>query len=122
MKNIALIVFFAALTGLVVFVLMGGVGPEWAAFKSQIKDKDGPLMTEADFRGKLTEIKMRRDQVNTAIERLNQRQSANLAYLREKGVRKVSDAKDDPDLKMALFKPEELQDRHRQIDWRVKSL
>lgn len=96
-------IFFAALTGLVVFVLMGGLGPEWAAFKDKMKDKEGPMMTEADFREKLTEIKMRRGQAENAIERLQRRQDANVAYLKEKGVRKVADAKDDPDLKMALF-------------------
>lgn len=101
MKNVALIVLFAALTGLVVWIAMGGLAPQTEVVKDNLDNKQ-VLRTEKDFVAKLTELKMRRDRVKNSIKRIENLQAKNLQHLKDKGINRVADAKDDPDALIAL--------------------
>lgn len=80
---------------------MGGLAPEIAVVKDRL-DPDKPLVTEKDCLDKLTQLKMRREKVKRAIVQAERQQTENLAFLKEKGIEKVADAKDDPAATMTL--------------------
>lgn len=101
MKNLGIVIFLCGLTGLAVFGAMRmGLLPNTPAVADNSGEK--PLKTEADFRGKLAEIKMDKDKAMRAIKKLEARKQENVDYLKEKGIRKVADAKGNPDAEMAL--------------------
>lgn len=89
MKNVALIVFFAALTGLIVWIAMGGLSPKLNADNDST---DTTSLTEQDCQNKLTQLKMKRDNVKRAITVLERQQAENFEYLTEAGISKVADA------------------------------
>ena len=94
MKNVLLIIFFAAVTGVVVWIAMGGLA----------KDKlprDKPLASQANLEDQLTEIKMRRRKIADNIEYLEKDRDSTANALREMGVRTKADA-DNPEKQMAL--------------------
>ena len=90
MKNVALIVFFAVLTGLIVWIAMGGLA-QFQVAKAKVTGNNTSL-TEQDCRNKLTQLKMKRDKVKRAITVLERQQAENFEYLNEAGIAKVADA------------------------------
>lgn len=91
MKNIALIVLFAAITGIAVWIAMGGLSPQLDVAKDKLGD-NSTMLTEQDCRDKLTQLKMKRDNVKRAITRLERQQADNLRFLKDAGIEKVADA------------------------------
>ncbi len=101
MKNVLLIIFFAAVTGLIVWVVMGGLKPQLQVAKDKLTS-DKPLVKEEDLRNQLTAIQMRRQKLADKIEYMERSRDETLQSLRAKGVREKADAKGDPEALMAL--------------------
>jgi hypothetical protein len=99
MKNLGLIILISGLTGLLVYAAMGGfnAGPQHDS-----SQPEGTLTTEADFRDKLSEIRMNKDKLERAIRRLENFRTENIKYLKDQGISKVADAKGNPNAEMAL--------------------
>ena len=101
MKNVLLIVLFAALTGLGVWIAMGGLKAEIEVAKDKLTSNK-PLATEADLQDQLTAIQMRRQKLADKIEYMEKKRDSTLQTLRDKGVRTKADAEGDPEALMAL--------------------
>ncbi len=61
-----------------------------------------PLRTEADFREKIAEIRMNKEDLEQGIARLEDRKTENVKFLKDKGIRSVADAEGDPNAEMAI--------------------
>lgn len=96
MKTFALILLCCGLTGIVVFGVMGGLN-----FSRSTEDNQS-LRTEQDFRNKLAEIRMNRDNLERAIQKQQESKQQNLDYLKSENISKVADAKGKPAAEMAL--------------------
>lgn len=68
--------------------------------KAQAK-ADRPLSSEQEFRDKLAELKMQREKSTRAVTRLEERKTATVAFLKEKGVKSAADVAEDTNLKYA---------------------
>lgn len=95
MKNIALIIIFAAITGLVVWIAMGGLSSQAKVAGDKLDSSRQSMMTEQDCRDKLTQLKMKRDKVKRAITQLDRQQEENFSFLKNAGIEKVADAADN---------------------------
>lgn len=118
MKNLLVPLALCLTLGLGIYFYMGGMGAQVNVAKDGL-NKEKPLQTTADFRTKLTEINMNRHKLANAIEKLEKRKDEKVAYLKEKGIRKVADAKGDPKAEMAL---QDLKGWAKSIDERKKEL
>ena len=101
MKNIAYILLFSLITGAAVFIAMGGLNKEPQPDDGNVSINDLPV-TEAEMRKKLTEVKMRRDQVNNSLKFMEKQQKENIEYLKSKGITKSADAQGDADATVVL--------------------
>ena len=101
MKNVLLIIFFAAVTGVIVWIAMGGLKSQLEVAKDKLTS-DSPLVKEEDLRNQLTAIQMRRQKIAEKIEYMEKNRDSTLQALRDKGVRTKADAEGDPEALMAL--------------------
>ena len=101
MKNIALIIFCAALTGAVVWIYKDSFKAEIQVAQDKLTS-DEPLVTEAELQNQLTALQMRRQKLADKIEYMERSRDETLKSLRAQGVREKADAKGDPEALMAL--------------------
>ena len=101
MKNIALIIFCAALTGVVVWIYKDSFKAEIQVAQDKLTS-DEPLVTEAELQNQLTALQMRRQKWVNKIEYMEKSRDETLQSLKDKGIREKADAKGDPEALMAL--------------------
>ena len=101
MKNLALIIFFAALTGAVVWIYKDSFKAEAQVAKDKLTS-DKPLVTEVELQEQLTALQMRRRKLADKIEYMERNRDETLQSLNAKGISKKADAKGDPEALMAL--------------------
>lgn len=101
MKNIALIIFCAALTGAVVWIYKDSFKAEIQVAQDKLTS-DEPLVTEAELQNQLTALQMRRQKWVNKIEYMEKSRDETLQSLKDKGIREKADAKGDPEALMAL--------------------
>ncbi|MEL7496306.1 MAG: hypothetical protein AAFN77_01760 [Planctomycetota bacterium] len=97
----ALILMLAAAACFMGYIIYSG---GWNRADPDPEQNSGLMKTEAEFRDKLTELKMQRDKVQRGVKRLNGLKAESIQYLRDKGIKSGDDYKnsDDRDIKFAV--------------------
>ena len=102
-KSLLVVMLLAGLGAFLAYaVFTGALQSQGEVIGDRLGDKNKLLMTEKDFRDKVTELRIQKEKVVRGIKRLELLKSDTLTQLKEKGIRSSKDVTDDPDVRYAL--------------------